>query len=275
MQQTTAHVIETGAGPPVVCIHSSASYSGQWRVLMKRLEHRFQVVAPDLYGYGKSPAWRSDRPMYLDDSVALLDPILGTLDEPCHLVGHSLGGTIALKAALTYPARVRSLTVFEPVLFSILLAHDPESLAAREILSVRDDTVRLMDGGNLDASAERFVDYWVGDGTCAATPEDLRPRLAAGMRAVRSEWHAAFFKPTLLAAFAAIEAPTLYLTGSESRRSTIAVADLLTGVMPNLQIEETEGVGHMAPVTHPEKVNPMIEEFLQEMTPKVATSPLP
>jgi len=38
---------------------------------------------------------------------------------------------------------------------------------------------------------------------------------------------------------------------------------LLTDVLPRVRVEEIEGVGHMAPVTHPEKVNPVIEGFLQ------------
>jgi pimeloyl-ACP methyl ester carboxylesterase len=261
------HFREAGAGPPVICLHSSTSYSGQWRALMDRLENRFRVLAPDLYGYGKSPAWPGDRPMYLDDQVALLEPMLRAAEEPFHLVGHSLGGAVALKTALTYPGSVRSLTVFEPVLFSVLVEHDPDGPAAHEILSVRDDTVRFADSGDLDASAQRFLDYWVGEGTWAATPEERRPRLAAGMSAVRSEWHAAFFDPTPLAGFAAIDIPTLYLTGSKSKLSTLAIARLLTVVLPDVRVEEVEGVGHMAPITHPDRVNIVIEEFLQEMAP--------
>lgn len=204
--------------------------------------------------------------MYLDDQVALLEPILRAAEEPFHLVGHSLGGAIALKIALTYPGSVRSLTVFEPVLFSVLFEHDPEGPAAREIFSVREDTIRLVDSGDLDASAQRFLDYWAGEGSWAATPEERRPRLAAAMRAVRSEWHAAFFEPTLLAGFAAIDIPTLYMAGSESKLSTRTIASLITGVLPRARMKEIEGMGHMAPITHPDRVNPVIEEFVQEMS---------
>ncbi len=260
---------EAGAGSPVICLHSSASSSGQWRALMDRLADRFRVVAVDLYGYGKSPAWPGDRPIYLDDQVALLEPILRAVEEPFHLVGHSLGGAIALKTALAYPGRVRSLTVFEPVLFSLLIEHDPEGPAAREILSVREDTMRLVDSGDLEAAAQRFLDYWAGNGSWAAMPEERRPRLAASMRAVRSEWHAAFFEPTTLAEFAAIDMPTLYLTGAESKLSTRTVAGLLTDVLPLSRMEEIESVGHMAPITHPDRVNPVIEEFLQQMSREI------
>jgi pimeloyl-ACP methyl ester carboxylesterase len=274
MPETTAHFREAGAGAPVLCLHSSASHSGQWRALKESLSDRFRVIAADLYCYGKSPAWPAERPMYLDDQIALIEPLIRA-GEPVHLVGHSLGGAIALKAALTHPESVRSLAVFEPVLFNVLAANGPDGAAAREISAVRDDTIRLADEGDLDGAARRFVDYWVGDGAWAATPEEHRPHLAAGMLALRWEWHAGFCEPTPLAAFAEIGIPTLYLTGSESKLSTRTIAALLTGVLPNVRAEEVEGVGHMAPVTHPHRVNPSIERFLMEHRPATKARPTP
>jgi len=41
---------ESGAGPSVICLHATASSSGQWRALMDRLAGRFRVIAVDLYG---------------------------------------------------------------------------------------------------------------------------------------------------------------------------------------------------------------------------------
>ena len=70
MQPQTPHFREAGAGTSVVCIHSSASSSGQWRALMERLAHRFRVIAVDLYGSGKTAAWPQDQPMHLDDELA-------------------------------------------------------------------------------------------------------------------------------------------------------------------------------------------------------------
>ena len=48
---------ESGAGRGVVCLHSNASTSGQWRGLMDALRPKFRVLAPDSYGAGRSPAW--------------------------------------------------------------------------------------------------------------------------------------------------------------------------------------------------------------------------
>ncbi|MGQ0764187.1 MAG: alpha/beta fold hydrolase [Gemmatimonadota bacterium] len=48
---------EAGSGPGVVCIHANASNSAQWRGLMDLLSPTFRVIAPDLYGSGKSVDW--------------------------------------------------------------------------------------------------------------------------------------------------------------------------------------------------------------------------
>ena len=254
---------EAGAGPPVVCLHSSASSSGQWRALMDRLAGRFRVIAVDLYGSGKTVAWPHDQPMLLDDEVALLRSVFRAAGDRFHLVGHSYGGAVALKAALTHQHRLISLVLYEPVLFSVLMANASQSDAAREIVAVRDDTIRLVDEGELNASAERFVDYWTGNGAWAAIPEPRRPAIAEAIRAAKPEWHALFHDSTPLEAFAEINVPTLFLTGTSSKASSLEVARLLTRVLPRVRVQRIEDVGHMAPVTHPERVNPLIERFLE------------
>jgi pimeloyl-ACP methyl ester carboxylesterase len=237
---------------------------------MERLADRFRVIAVDLYGSGKTAAWPEDQPMHLDDELALLSSVFRVAGDRFHLIGHSFGGAVALKAALANRDRLLSLILFEPVLFSVLIADAPQGAAAREIIAVRDDTVRLVDEGNLHASAQRFVDYWMGDGAWAATPEPRRTVLAAAMRAVKLEWYAAFYEPTPLSSFAAVDVPTLLMTGTKSKASALAVARLVTSALPCVRVEEIEGVGHMAPVAHPAEVNPLIERFLEETQPPLA-----
>lgn len=269
MQSRRPFFREAGSGTSVVCIHASASSSGQWRALMGRLADRFRVIAVDLHGSGGTAAWPQDRPMRLDDELALVSPVFQAAGDRFHLIGHSFGGAVALKAASVLQDRLLSLVLYEPVLFSVLIAEAPGSAAAREILAVRDDTIRLVDEGNLNASAQRFVDYWAGDGAWARTPESRRPVLAAAMPAVKSQWHAVFHEPAPLSAFAAVNVPTLLLTGTRSKASALAVAGMVTAVLPRVRTEELEGLGHMAPVTHPDTVNPIIDRFLETARPSL------
>jgi pimeloyl-ACP methyl ester carboxylesterase len=264
MEPGRAFCREAGRGAAVVCIHSSASSSAQWRPLMDRLAGRFRMLAVDLYGSGKSPMWSADRPLSLADEAAQLAPVFAAAGERFHVIGHSYGGAVALAAALAEPGRVESLVLFEPVLFSVLIAEDPTQPAAREIAAVRDDTVAALECGNPRASGARFVDYWMGAGSWAAMPEPRREALATAMSKVKAEWDAAFREPTPLSAFAALDVPVLYITGSDSPASARGVARLLTKTLPRVTTVEIEGVGHMGPVTHPDRVNALIERYLTD-----------
>ena len=116
---------EQGTGAGVVCLHSNASSSGQWRTLTDLLSNRFTVIAVDGYGAGKSPQWPVGPALRLEDEVRLLDPALNRAGDRFHLVGHSYGAAVAVKAALMQPQRVRSLVLYEPTLFHLVAGADP------------------------------------------------------------------------------------------------------------------------------------------------------
>src|SRR5258705_3973983 len=231
---------------------------------MDRLVGRYRTPAGDLYGSGQSPLWPGDRPLTLADERRLLAPALEAAGERFRLVGRSYGGAVALEVARADPERVASLVLFEPVLFSLLDEEDPDQPAAREIAAVRDDTVAALDRGDPHASGARFVDYWMGGGTWAGMPEPRREALAAAMSGVKAEWDAAFREPTPLSAFATLDVPVLYMTGSESPASSRAVARLLTKTLPRVTAIELEGVGHMGPMTDADRVNALIDRYLSD-----------
>jgi pimeloyl-ACP methyl ester carboxylesterase len=246
----------------VVCVHSSASSGRQWGALHRQLAASHRVLAPDLYGSGDSPRWTRDRALTLADEVALLQPALRAAGRPFHLVGHSYGGVVALRAALDDPGRVRSLVLIEPVMFGLLVADDPDQPAAREILSVRRDTDAAIESGALDRAAERFIDYWMGPGSLARMPAGRRAAAAEAMPDVRQEWSALFAETTPLADYSALDVPTLLLAGSQSPAASRRVTALLVGTLPSATMTELDGAGHMSPVTHPSLVNAAIEDHI-------------
>ena len=262
MSAATPFFRESGEGEAVVCLHASASSSGQWRPLMELLGKRCRSIAPDLVGYGRSLAWQGEFDLWLNDEVDSLAPVLEAAGQRFSLIGHSYGGAIALKAALRYRERLRCLIVYEPVLVSVLLTQAPDHPAAAEIAALRDDTIRAVEQDALATAAERFVDYWLGAGTWAALPETRRMPMMQSMRKVAAEWHAASNEPTPLAEFASLDTPTLYLTGALSPAPTREIAVLLASVLPRVELVELDGMGHMGPITHPERVNAAIEQYL-------------
>jgi pimeloyl-ACP methyl ester carboxylesterase len=253
---------EAGGGPGVVCLHANASTSGQWRGLVDLLAPKFRVLAVDMYGAGKSAAWPQARLMTLADEVDLLEPVLERAGEPFALVGHSYGAGVALIAALQNPRRVRALALYEPTLFSLVDADRPPPNDAD---GIRDTTIRAqaaLDAGNTDAAAEAFIDFWMGAGSWARTPEARKPPIAASCMNIRHWANALIKEPTPLAAFRDLKIPVLYMTGSDSPASSLAVARLLTRALPQVEVVDFKGLGHMAPVTHPERVNEAIARFL-------------
>lgn len=130
MTSAVPYFREVGTGPGVVCLHSNASSSAQWRSLMDSLATTHHVLAPDLYGAGKSPDWHSDRVITLADEAALIEPVLQRASSPFILVGHSHGAALALRIAVENPGRVRALALYEPTLFSLIEADGPATASA-------------------------------------------------------------------------------------------------------------------------------------------------
>jgi pimeloyl-ACP methyl ester carboxylesterase len=97
-----------GAGTPVVLLHAGVADRRSWHEVAERLTA--PVIAYDRRGFGESP--RSPPPFtHLDDLLAVLD---ATVDGPAWLVGNSMGGALALDAALSVPDRVAGLVLIAP-----------------------------------------------------------------------------------------------------------------------------------------------------------------
>ena len=263
MQHLTPFFRDVGAGPGVVCLHANASSSSQWRLLMELLAPKFRVLAPDSYGAGKSPAWPTDRPARLRDEAALLEPVFARMQEPFALVGHSYGAAVALIAALAQPHRIRALAVYEPTLFALLDAEAPPPNEADGIRAAVAKAVVALEANDPAGAAECFIDFWMGAGAWALTPEARKGPIASSVVNVR-EWASALFdEPTPLEAFAALGVPVLYMMGKDSPASSLGVARLLTRTLPRVDVIEFKGLGHMGPVTHPDVVNEAISRFLE------------
>jgi pimeloyl-ACP methyl ester carboxylesterase len=198
----------------------------------------------------------------LQDEADLVEPVLAAAGSPLVLVGHSYGAAVALRVAMANPGRVRAMALYEPTLFSLLDAERPAPNDAEGIRNAVTEAGKALDAGNPDRAAEHFIDYWMGAGAWKATPEPRRAPIAASAANVRRWAHALFNEPTPLKAFRSLRIPTLYMIGGRTTASARGVARLLTAALPQVEVMELEGLGHMGPVTHPDRVNRAIESFL-------------
>jgi pimeloyl-ACP methyl ester carboxylesterase len=252
------------AAPCVVLLHSSTGSARQWSGLAEALAPRFRVHAIDFHGHGQRPDWGGPMPLCLADEVALVEPVLRAAAGGVHVVGHSYGGAVALKLAALHPHALRSLVVYEPVLFGWLRDDEPPTPALEQIVAVADTLRVLLAGGRAQAAAERFIDFWSGAGSWAALPAGRREAIAARMPAVRQHFEALFGEPLRGAGLARVDLPpTLCLSGQRSVATTQRIAALLRRWLPGAQHEVLPAMGHMGPVTHADEVNHRIVAFLQ------------
>jgi pimeloyl-ACP methyl ester carboxylesterase len=96
-------------------------------------------------------------------------------------------------------------------------------------------------------------------------PAPRRAPIAASIVNVRHWASALLGEARPLATFAALEMPVLYLVGRDSPASARGVARLLTAALPRVEVIEFEGVGHMGPITHPQRINQAIVRFLERV----------
>src|SRR3954470_4916155 len=99
-----------GSGPPVVLIHGMVNSSRHWRGVAERLAERHTVIAPDLIGHGDSATPRGD--YSLGAHATVIRDLLSALGiERATMVGHSLGGGIAMVYFWQFPERVERLAL--------------------------------------------------------------------------------------------------------------------------------------------------------------------
>ena len=262
MQDVQPFVREAGTGAAVVCIHANASSSSQWRPLMELLASTRRVLAPDCYGAGRSLDWHSDQRFSLRDEVDFLAPVFDRAGPSFDLVGHSYGAAVALIAALKHSERIRSLILYEPTLFSLIEAESPIPNDADAIRQVVAASASALDSGDHFAAAEFFIDYWMGRGAWSATPADRKIAIAASMKNVRRWAHALFTEPTPGTAFSELRIPVLLLTGGKSTDSAHGVTRRLLPKLAIVTHHEFPNLGHMAPITDPQVVNPVVARFI-------------
>ena len=99
-----------GSGPPVVLIHGMLNSSSHWQSVARRLATQHTVVAPDLIGHGDSAAPRGDYSLGAH-AAAIRDLLTAIGIERATIVGHSLGGGVAMQFFYQFPQRVERLAL--------------------------------------------------------------------------------------------------------------------------------------------------------------------
>ncbi|MEO9514216.1 MAG: alpha/beta hydrolase [Paracoccaceae bacterium] len=245
----TPFVTRAGHGSArVLAIHCTLAHSGAWKGFTRAMHGTAEVTAFDLPNHGKSPDWPLDQ----DQHRLATDWGLDVLMEPMHLVGHSYGGTVALRMALDAPDRVLSLTLFEPVFLAAARKDQPERFKAHEAELA--EYAATIERGDFHQAARAFNRVW-GDGTpWYDFPAETRAYMADRIHFVKGsapfliEDNAGLLEGE---AFSNLSLPVILAQGEFTLDVIDATMAALARRIPNARRICIDGAGHMAPITHP------------------------
>jgi magnesium chelatase accessory protein len=258
------HVQELGAGPLVMLLHGAGGATHSWRGLAPRLAGNFRLVMPDLPGQGFTRLGDRSR-CGLDAMAADLAALAADQGwRPAALIGHSAGGALALRLAEILPdpphavaginAALGSFDGLQGVLFPALarlLALNPlvPSLFAR-LAGGEAQVRRLLEatGSRVDAEGVRLYGRLVGD-----------PAHVDGTLAMMAQWQ---LEP-LLSRLPGLDLPVLFLTGGADRAVPPAVSRAAAARMPQAEVVEIAGLGHLMHEEAAETVAGVLMSFLK------------
>ena len=133
---------------------------------------------PSLPGYDTDTAFKTGGRV-ADEAYAIARATVRP-GECVHLVGHSYGGALALKLAMAWPERVKSLTLIEPAVFDLL--RDGGALERQMYADIAEVEVRVRKAsaaGDAEAGVAHFVDFWCGAGSWTGLAPEKRQVLVA------------------------------------------------------------------------------------------------
>jgi pimeloyl-ACP methyl ester carboxylesterase len=252
---------DEGQGQPIVLLHSSVSANRQWRALTEALKDRYRILAINLFGYGGTTPWPGNASQSLYAQAQLVLAVCEQFDGPVHLVGHSFGGSVALKAAMLLGPRVDKLILLEPNPFS-LLEQGGRTEAFLESRALRDHVKCFGSLGDWPKVAERFADYWLGDGAWRAMSEKRRAAFVEALPPNFYEWDAVMDEKTTIEEWRSLPTRTLVVSDKATRLTIREIVHIFEAACPHWSFQFIAEGGHMAPLTHPQLINPIVREFL-------------
>ena len=246
---------EEGSGPAVILIHGMFGSLSNLGMLARTLAQQYRVISVDLRNHGDSPHEQlMDMPSMAGDIVALLDH----LNLPgAILIGHSLGGKVAMQVALNHPSQVSSLVVIDisPVTYSNLQdsALDALNKLATSEISSRGDADALVKEIIPDAATRGFLLKNLARG------EDGRFYLKLNLASVNQN-----YATTLVAAPSGepYAGPTLFLKGEHSAYIQEKHRPIIQQLFPQSQVEVVADTGHWLHAEKPAEVNALIQAFI-------------
>ncbi len=253
--------LDAGSGNPLMLLHGFGMDARTWAGQVRALEHRCRVLVPDLPGFGPGGLEVGQA----SPSEELFQLLEAKRVGPVHLVGLSLGGAVAVDFALAHPAAIRSLVLIDPLLLGERLgieswpscverAKQGDVPGARQAWLGSEPFARVLANPETRTIARQMVEDYKG-GHWRGT--------------FKMVWRQPAPRPLL----STVQCPALVLVGERDLPSFQAMAKIYAANLPAARLEELAGVGHLAPLEAPERVNRLLLDFLESAG--ACAAPLP
>lgn len=247
--------VDEGEGAPVVFLHGIPTWSFLWRQTVEDLKDEYRVIAPDLLGYGKSAQWDGfDRSIRAQE--AMLTELLERLDiESATLVGHDIGGGVALRYAAHTPAAVDKLVLSNSACYDSWPVEPVAEIGLPSVAANLDRIDEFLDlafgGGLVDDPTAEFI-----NGMKAPIQSDEGSLSMVRNAAALNTNH------TTEIDYDAITAETLLLWGAADEFQPVDNARRLAGDLDRTERVEIEAAGHWVPEDAPDAYTDHLTAFL-------------
>lgn len=250
-------------GEPVLFLHGIGGHAELWRPQLEALKRTHCCIAWNMPGYGKitSPLPEMTFPALADAAGRLLD----RCGFPAaHLVGHSMGGMVALQFAAACPDRVRSLVLSG----SSAAFGKSDGAWQAEFLAQR--LKPLDEGHGMKGIADQVVDGLLGERPDPAA----RAALVASMLAIPEPVYRAALKCLVTFdrrdALAGLKMPVLLIAGANDRIAPPELMRRMAERIAGAAYVEIPAAGHLANLERPEAFNGALVPFLSRQTREAA-----
>ena len=243
--------IEAGAGEPLLLIHGVGMNAEAWRPQIDAFAATHRVIAMDMLGHGQSalPPEGAALDDYVQQARRLLDD-LGI--SAANVVGHSMGGLVALGLAIAKPQRVKRLGVFNAV-------YERDD-AARAAVEAR--AAEVASGAALDHGPA--LTRWFG-----SEHPVLREATLGWLSTVNRQGYATAYQVFATSdrhqsgRLGGVLCPALFATGSDDPNSTPAMAEAMAKGAARGTVAVIDGARHAMTLTHPDETNALLSDLLQ------------
>jgi len=250
------HYRREGAGFPIVMLHAGVADSRMWQAQADEFAKQFDVVRPDMRGFGDSelPA-RPWKPR--EDLLALMDELRL---KPAHLVGCSMGGSLAIDFAIDHPERISKLVLVGAGISGG--KEDPRHEGLYAEVTAADER------HDMNAVNEAEMYLWLDGpyrprGYAAQPLRDLF--LDMNGKNLDADWSTApmqALEPPAATRLSEITAPTLVIVGDKDLEPIRETADLLASSIAGAHKVVIQDAAHLPNLEHPAEFNRIVLDFL-------------